>query len=70
MKKGCLIRIKQAKKISNAGTIFENKLAIWLKSGIIYKTRWHHIVLCHNNKEETVFNLKAEVLNENKSNET
>jgi|TARA_R100000081_G_C4809489_1_gene170022 hypothetical protein len=70
MKIGTLIKIKQAKKISNIGNLFENKLAIWLKSGIIHKTRWHHIVLCHNNKEETVYNLKAEVINESKSNET
>ena len=64
MKPGTLIKIKKARKISNAGNIFENKLAIWLKSGIIYRTRWHQIVLCHNNKEEAVFNLKAEVINE------
>tara|TARA_Y100001937_G_scaffold88998_1_gene120315 strand:- start:2538 stop:2750 length:213 start_codon:yes stop_codon:yes gene_type:complete len=70
MKKGSLIKIKRASTVRLGEHNLNNKLAIVLKSRMIKQTKWHLIVLCHNNNEEAVFNLKAEVINESKSNET
>ena len=71
MKKGCLIKISEAKQIDDwRNKCFTNKLAIYIKSKKVANTRWHLIHMCHNNKKEVVFSLKAEVLNESKNNET
>ena len=67
MKSGALIKIKQASQIYLGEQRLENKLAIWLKCVTIERTKWHLIMLCGDNRTQAVFNLKAEVLDENKN---
>jgi len=64
MKPGTLIKIKKANQLKLGEHLLQDQLAIWLRSKLVHKTKWHLVVLCHNNKEEAIFNLKAEVINE------
>jgi hypothetical protein len=71
MKTGSLIKIKNAKQfILHREDYFKDKLAIWLKKTNLDGKEWHLVHMCHNNKREAVYQIKMEVINESKCNET